>query len=101
MSNYSLSVKEMVNQFSGVFYQVIEINIKNIDGKFLHSSRNLFVRVSDSNASLDSFFVLLSGNQKELRGFFITDAFNIFTANVTISFGDGFSLEDSFENVDF
>ncbi|HZH86668.1 MAG TPA: hypothetical protein VFD77_05075 [Brumimicrobium sp.] len=100
MSDYSILIKETAADFNGGYYQVNSIIITNNINKFMISSRNPFVTVSDSNGFIDSFLVELSGNQKELIAFFTIDAFTIFTGNVSIVFGDGISSDGSFLNID-
>ena len=71
-----------------------------MDSKFQYTSQNPFVTVFDANESVTSYLTRISGNKKDLLGYFTSDAFDIFPGNVPISFGDGESPIDIFENID-
>lgn len=96
---YSFEIKEFVEDFNSSPYQINIIIISNLDSKFQYTSQNPFVTVFDVNESVTSFLTRISGNKKELIGFFTTDAFDIFLGNVNISFGYGESPIDIFENI--
>lgn len=97
---YSFEIKEFVEDFNSSPYQINIITISNLDSKFQYTSQNPFVTVFDANISVTSFLTRISGNKKDLLGYFTSDAFDIFTGNVSISFGDGESPIDVFENID-
>ena len=98
---YSFTIAEVVRPINETLYEVNRITITNDNAKFEVVSSNPFVAVSDSGNRVSAFLTELSVNQKELSGYFTTDAFDIFPADVTIEFG--FSDQEplgAFENVD-
>lgn len=96
---YSFNIKEFVEDFNSSPYQINIITIFDLDNKFDDTAQIPFVEVSDSSTSVKSFLIRISGNKKDLIGYFTSDAFDAFSGNVTISFGYGEITIDMFENI--
>jgi hypothetical protein len=100
MSTFSFTIGHKVQLIDENLFEVIQINILMVTGKFIISSRQPFVRVFDSSNKVTNFSIQISGNEKELIAYFTTDAFDFFTGDVTIEFGEGLLVTDTFENID-
>lgn len=81
--NYTYQIRETLKDYNGVTFKMIEIRIINSDGKFEHRAYPISINVG----SVKSFITLISGNQKELIGYFTVDAFTGFSNSETVSFG--------------
>lgn len=86
MNDYSVIIRQTVEYFDDLPYQINVLIVKDTLNKFIFNSHSKVIRVFDSNFLIESFMTIISSNQKEMLGFFTSDAFNIFSGNVNIEF---------------
>lgn len=86
MSDFSVIVRQTIEYFDDLPYQINVLVVKDTFNKFIFNSHSNVIRVFDSNFLIESFITTISSNQKEILGFFTSDAFNIFSGNVDIEF---------------
>jgi len=89
MYNYITNIAHVITTINDDYYVMIDIRLTLTEGRFPVSALHEFVRVTDANESVMSFMCQLSGNRKEMHGYFATDAFDNFIGAVTIEFGYG------------
>jgi len=99
MADFSLTIKEFVEDFNLDSRQIIIVSIINNTSKFEHYSEPPFVTISDGNTSVDSFLAPISDNKQEFLGFFTSDALMGLSGNVTVSFGYGFDPVHEFPDI--
>ena len=100
MENFNILISRVVNAYDGDYFQMINIKISIIKGKFPIRSLPEYVRVTDGINSVLCFMAHLSGNQKEINASFTTDAFDGFSGSVNIEFGYGGEITGIFESFD-
>jgi hypothetical protein len=100
MNNYTYSINEMVGELNGSLYRMIGVKVRITDNKFPVRAPVESMSVTDGTKTISAFSVSLSGNQKEMTGSFATDAFNVFTGEVTIQFGYGNQVYGVIEHAD-
>jgi hypothetical protein len=93
--SYTYQIREALRDYNGTTFKMIEIRIVNSDGKFEHRAYPISINVG----SVKSFITLISGNQKELIGYFTVDAFTGLSTSETLGFGYGFESIASIINV--
>lgn len=93
-------MNEIAGELNGSLYRMIGIKVTITDGKFPVRAPVESMRVTDGAQVVSAFLVSLSGNQKEMNGSFATDAFNIFSGEVSIQFGYGGEIYGVIEHVD-
>lgn len=81
--SYTCQIREALKDYDDATFKMIEIRIINTDGKFQHRAFPISINVG----SVKSFITLISGNQKELIGYFTVDAFTGFSNNEIVIFG--------------
>lgn len=101
MSNFSYDIMQTIEFFNGSPVQINIIKIIAVNAfVFSEQSSIPFVKVIDNSSSIDSFSSRITGNKKEIHGFFTTDSFSIFSGNVSLEFGFSNLVIDEFENID-
>ncbi|MBK7129059.1 MAG: hypothetical protein IPM74_03640 [Crocinitomicaceae bacterium] len=100
MSGFIFTAARKVQLIDDTMYEVVQVNVKKVNGKFLLTSKDLFVRVFNINNNVTGFINQFSGNHKEIVAYFTTDAFDTINSNVTIEFGLHPLTIDKFENID-
>lgn len=100
MSDFNFLISQTINSFNQDYRRMISIRITKATGKFPIRSVPEFVRVRSGGNTVDAFMTGFSGDQKELTGFFTTDAFVGFPANADVEFGFGDKVMDRLENID-
>ena len=109
---YSLEIKEWIYDFDLSPYQINIIVITNLEGEFGVCSQIPGVVIFDSNFYVRSFLTEISGAieteskifNSAMIGYFTSDAFDVFSGNVTIGFGyygsvDHVFFMGEFENI--
>lgn len=100
MDNFNLFIIQTVGSYEESYFNMACIKIVIIQGKFPIRSMPEFVRVNTGSSTIEAFQVNVSGNQKEMTGYFTTDAFSTITGNSNIEFGYGEDIIGIFSDVD-
>lgn len=83
---YTTSLAEVLREIDGVLYRMLRLKLKNVKGKFYHQSSELKINAKDSPNEALAYSFQISGNQKELDAYFMTDAFSDFGSEAVIEF---------------
>lgn len=86
---FNVEIREILRDFRNDYLKMIEFKITNERGNFKESSGIPYIYLTDGTNDVKSFTTLLSGNKKEIIGYFTIDAFNVLPQNVTALFDDG------------
>lgn len=89
MENCNLKIFQTISIFREEFLIMIQVRISIIEGQFAWRSFEEFIRVSNGTITVKAFMCSLSGNQKEMNGYFTVDAFDPFGGAVEVQFGYG------------
>lgn len=90
--SYSIEFKEVLQEYDGALYKMILLKIKSDDQKFEHMAEPNIIVADDGTLQAYSFMNDISGNQRELIGYFTTDAFVGFGSSVTLRFIHNFEV---------
>ncbi|MEJ7645305.1 MAG: hypothetical protein WKF87_11975 [Chryseolinea sp.] len=89
MDNFTVEISITAAPFNEEIRIMIRIKVTMILGKFARRAYQQFVKVKDTTQSVTSFMCNMSPNQKELNGYFATDALASFTGAADVEFGFG------------
>ncbi|MFT5876004.1 MAG: hypothetical protein ACI8WT_005005 [Clostridium sp.] len=89
ISNFNVDIRHALQEIQGVLYQLINMKIMIIDGKFPTLSGIEYLTVKQGTVEISPSIIRFSQNQKELHAGFSMNAFSGITGNIFIIFGFG------------
>lgn len=93
--SYTCQVAETLKDYNQSTFKMIVVKIIISEGKFEYTAIPIIVMVEN----IRSFLTVISGNQKELMGYFTVDAFTELSNSETVTFGYGTEIIGSIPNV--